>query len=74
MNQNHNLLQDITVSSEINDMLVEIAINNGALGAKLTGTGRGGLVIALARNEEIQKNISKAIEMEGYETWKTMIG
>ena len=74
MNQNHKLLQDITVSSEINDKLVEIAINNGAIGAKLTGTGRGGLVIALAKNEEIQEKISKAIEMEGYESWKTMIG
>lgn len=74
MNKNHELLQDITVSNEINDKLVEIAINNGALGAKLTGTGRGGLVIALARNEGIQEKISKAIEMEGYETWKTMIG
>ncbi|MHA1105192.1 MAG: mevalonate kinase [Promethearchaeota archaeon] len=74
MNQNHKLLQDITVSSEVNDKLVEIAINNGALGAKLTGTGRGGLVIALARNEEIQEKISNAIEMEGYQSWKTMIG
>ncbi len=35
MNQNHKLLQDITVSSEVNDKLVEIAINNGALGAML---------------------------------------
>jgi len=40
----------------------------------MTGTGRGGLVIALARNEEIQEKISKAINIEGYETWKTMIG
>ena len=74
MNQNHKLLQDITVSSEINDKLVEIALNNGALGAKVTGTGRGGLVIALAKNEEIQEKISNAIKMEGYESWKTMIG
>ena len=74
MNQNHKLLQEITVSGEINDKLIEIALNNGALGAKITGTGRGGLVIALARNEEIQEKISKAIEMEGYESWKTMIG
>ena len=74
MNQNHKLLQNITVSSEINDKLVEIALANGALGAKMTGTGRGGLVIALARNEEIQEKVSKAIEIEGYESWKTIIG
>jgi len=65
MNQNHKLLQDITVSSEVNDELVEIALDNGALGAKMTGTGRGGLVIALAENNEVQKNISNAIETLG---------
>jgi len=74
MNQNHKLLQDITVSSEINDKLVEIALDNGALGAKMTGTGRGGLVIALAENDEVQKNITNAIEMKGYDAWKTLIG
>jgi len=74
MNKNHKLLQEITVSGEINDKLVEIALNHGALGAKMTGTGRGGLVIALAENDEVQKNIAKAIEVEGYDAWKTMIG
>ena len=74
MNQNHKLLQEITVSGEINDKLVEIALDNGALGAKMTGTGRGGLVIALAENDEVQKNITNAIEMKGYDVWKTMIG
>ena len=74
MNQNHKLLQDITVSGEINDKLVDIALKNGAIGAKMTGTGRGGLVIALAKNEEIQENIAKIIENEGFNAWKTMIG
>jgi mevalonate kinase len=74
MNQNHKLLQEITVSGEINDKLVTMALNNGALGAKMTGTGRGGLVIALAENEEVQKNIADAIEKKGYDAWKTMIG
>ena len=68
------MLQEITVSGEINDKLVEIALSHGALGAKMTGTGRGGLVIALAENEEIQKNIANAIEAKGYDAWKTMIG
>jgi len=74
MNQNHKLLQDITVSGDINDKLVEIALRNGALGAKVTGTGRGGLVISLTENEKIQKNVAKAIEKEGYDAWRTMIG
>ena len=74
MNQNHKLLQDITVSGEINDELVEIALKNGSIGAKMTGTGRGGLVIALAENEKVQDKIAKAIEKEGYDAWKTMIG
>lgn len=74
MNQNHKLLQEITVSGEINDKLVNIALKNGAIGAKMTGTGRGGLVIALAENEEIQEKIAKAIEKEGYDAWRTMIG
>ena len=74
MNQNHKLLQEITVSGEVNDKLVEIALKNGAVGAKMTGTGRGGLVIALAENEEKQAKIANAIESKGYDVWKTMIG
>jgi len=74
MNQNHKMLQQITVSGEINDELVEIALENGAIGAKLTGTGRGGLVIGLAENEDIQEKIVNVIEKKGYSAWRTTIG
>jgi mevalonate kinase len=74
MNQNHKLLQEITVSGKINDDLVGISLRNGAIGAKMTGTGRGGLVIALAENEFVQEKISRSIEKAGYNAWKTMIG
>jgi mevalonate kinase len=74
MNKNHKLLQQITVSGAINDQLVEIALKNGAIGAKMTGTGRGGLVICLAENEDIQEKIVNAIEKIGYAAWKTTIG
>jgi len=74
MNENHKMLQQITVSGEINDKLAEIALENGAIGAKMTGTGRGGLVIALAENEGTQGKIADAIEKEGYSAWKTTIG
>jgi mevalonate kinase len=74
MNQNQKMLQQITVSGEINDELVEIALENGAIGAKLTGTGRGGLVMGLAENEDKQEKIVNAIEEKGYSAWRTTIG
>ena len=74
MNQNHKLLQEITVSGKINDELVKISIKSGAVGAKLTGTGRGGLVIALAEDQHTQEIISHSIEKAGYTAWKTVIG
>jgi mevalonate kinase len=74
MNQNHRMLQQITVSGKVNDELVGIALENGAIGAKLTGTGRGGLVIGLAENEDMQEKIASAIEEKGYSAWRTTIG
>ena len=47
MDQNHEYLQALTVSSPELDKLVEAARNAGALGAKLSGSGRGGNMIAL---------------------------
>jgi len=52
MNNNHALLQEMTVSSPELDNLVSAALNAGALGAKLSGGGRGGNMIALANNEK----------------------
>jgi len=47
MDQNHAYLQALTVSSSELDNLVEAARKAGALGAKLSGSGRGGNMIAL---------------------------
>ena len=49
MNQNHLLLQELTVSSSELDELTTVALSAGALGAKLSGGGRGGNLIALVR-------------------------
>jgi mevalonate kinase len=47
MNENHSLLSELGISNdEVND-LVKLCLDNGALGAKLTGAGGGGSVIAL---------------------------
>lgn len=48
MTQAQTYLKNLTVSNDSLDRLVESAITNGALGAKLTGGGRGGCMIALA--------------------------
>ncbi len=47
MTQNHALLGQLTVSSPELDMLARAALEAGALGAKLSGGGRGGNMIAL---------------------------
>jgi len=74
MNENHHLLQQIGVSHEILDRLVEIAIKQGAYGAKLTGGGGGGCMTALTPGTTLQKKVAKAIEKEGYEILSTRIG
>ena len=74
MNENHKLLQQIEVSSNELDFLVEVARDNGALGAKLTGGGRGGNMIALTPGKDLQEQVANAIEKEGFEVLKTTIG
>ena len=55
MDQNHLLLQEMTVSSPELDRLVSAARSAGALGAKLSGGGRGGNMIALAEPEQAEE-------------------
>ncbi|MEM2878808.1 MAG: mevalonate kinase [Candidatus Hadarchaeales archaeon] len=74
MNENHRLLQEIEVSCAELDKLVDIAIKNGALGAKLTGGGLGGNIVALTPGRELQEKVAKAIEKDGYEVLRTRIG
>ena len=64
MNQNHALLQEMTVSSPELDGLVSAARNAGALGAKLSGGGRGGNMIALVEHAAAQA-IAEALTSAG---------
>jgi mevalonate kinase len=50
MDTNHELLQQLEVSSPELDTLVAAARSAGALGAKLSGGGRGGNIIALVKS------------------------
>jgi mevalonate kinase len=74
MNENHRLLQEIEVSCEELDYLVDLAREQGALGAKLTGGGGGGCMTALTPTRELQKKVAAAIEKEGYKVLRTKIG
>ena len=65
MNRNHEFLREIGVSCYELEELVQIARENSALGAKLTGTGRGGLMIALVRETESQR-VASAFKDAGY--------
>jgi mevalonate kinase len=64
MDQNHALLQEMTVSSSELDRLVAAAREAGALGAKMSGGGRGGNMIALAHPEQADK-ISRSLQQAG---------
>jgi mevalonate kinase len=48
----HDELRALEVSHEALERVVEIALDQGALGAKLTGAGGGGAAFALARDPE----------------------
>jgi len=47
LTENHALLRDLGVSTPELDALVDLALASGALGAKLSGAGGGGVVLAL---------------------------
>lgn len=64
MTTNHRLLVDMGVSSPELDRLVEAAVAAGAAGAKLSGGGRGGNMIALATPETAER-IAQALLAAG---------
>lgn len=64
MNDNHTLLEEMTVSSEELDRLVSAAVSAGALGAKLSGAGRGGNMIALVTAES-EEDVRQALLSAG---------
>lgn len=74
MNQNQALLRDLTISSPELDRLVEAARNAGALGAKLSGGGRGGNMITLVA-PETATGVERALQAAGaVRTWITTVG
>ncbi|MFT8812118.1 mevalonate kinase [Oenococcus sp.] len=65
MTRNQKLLAQLGVSTPYLERLIKIAIKNGALGAKLTGGGLGGSIVALANDKETANQIKSALSQSG---------
>ena len=72
MNVCHGQLNALQVSSWELEELVQIARGSGALGAKLTGGGGGGSMVALANGNSSQ--IAEAIRAAGFEAMEVRVG
>jgi mevalonate kinase len=74
MTENHEILIDLGISHEVLISLCDLARRQGALGAKLTGGGMGGFMIALTPGRALQEKVARALEAEGYFTIRATIG
>jgi mevalonate kinase len=73
MSLNHVLLKKLTVSSPRLDKLVNAACAAGALGAKLSGGGRGGNVIALVDGPQTEAVAEACRRAGAAQTWITTV-
>jgi mevalonate kinase len=74
MTANHKILIEMDLSHETLIYLCNKAIELGALGAKVTGGGRGGYMSALTPGKELQDKVAKTFEDEGYKVFRATIG
>jgi mevalonate kinase len=63
--ENHKILIEMGLSHDKLISLCNMALKEGALGAKLTGGGMGGYMIALTPGRDLQEAVASAIENEG---------
>ena len=74
MSNNHKLLTEMQFSHEILNYLCNLALEKGALGAKVTGGGRGGYMVALTPGKKLQDTVASAFDKEGYKVIRATIG
>ena len=73
LNENHELLGKIGVSLSELDALVRAARDNGALGAKLTGAGMGGNVIALVTGQAVDAVEQALLRAGAIQVWRAHV-
>jgi mevalonate kinase len=74
MTENHEILINMDLSHETLIYLCDKALELGALGAKVTGGGRGGYMNALTPGKELQEKVASAMEKEGYKVIRATVG
>ena len=74
MSNNHKILVEMQFSHEILDYLCKLALEKGAWGAKVTGGGRGGYMVALTPGKKLQDTVASAFDKEGYKIIQATIG
>ena len=72
LNFNHALLSSLGVSTETLDEMVDLMVSLGSYGAKLTGAGGGGSVLAVAP-EGKEKSIVSGLQARGFETFQASV-
>jgi mevalonate kinase len=73
MNENQIILQQIGISHHKVHDIIDICSKAGAIGAKMTGAGGGGAVIALAASKQESNKIASHIKAAGYQSFKVQI-
>lgn len=73
MDKNQNVLSSLGLSHPKLDDCIEEAKKAGALGAKLSGSGWGGIMFALTREKDAD-NVIAAIKSTGADAFKTEVG
>ncbi len=74
MSENHTILIEMGLSHDILVRLCNLCLEKGALGAKVTGGGRGGYMVALTPGKDLQEFVAAAMEKEGYKVIRAKIG
>lgn len=73
LTENHMLLRKMGVSSDKLDELVDCALSHGAMGAKLSGGGQGGNMIALVKSDEAELLASALVSKGAVNTLITRV-
>ncbi len=70
MNRAHVILDELGVSHPTVNTMVKLATSAGAYGAKMTGGGKGGVMIAIAPSDYHTQNIIRVLKSHGFNnTW-----